>query len=200
MEEIEQDIIAEAGNIGAAHAATAMGQLLEKTVMISVTRVSEASPGDLSALAGDPETLVVGVGFHVVGDAGGRILLWMPRAAGVELVDLLLRQPLGTTKTLNDLGRSTIKETGNIMASAYLTGLCEFCGLLLMPTVPAFFFDMSSAVMEMAAEGVERRGDSRLLVVENAVEAKGCGVSAKLFFFVDASSESILTENAAGVL
>jgi hypothetical protein len=39
-----------------------------------------------------------------------------------------------------------------------------------------------------------------LLVVENAVEAKGCGVSAKLFFFVDASSESILTENAAGVL
>jgi len=42
VDELKLDILNEAGNIGAAHAATALGQLLERTVMISVTRVSEA--------------------------------------------------------------------------------------------------------------------------------------------------------------
>ena len=197
MDELKLDILNEAGNIGAAHAATALGQLLERTVMISVTRVAEVGGPELPSLAGDPEALVAGVGFHVVGDAGGRILLWLPRKAAVELVDLLLRQPPGTTKVLNDLGHSTIKETGNIMASAYLTGLCEFCGLLLMPTVPALLFDLSQAVVDMAAEGVERR-DGRLLVIENSFDTLCTGVSGRLFFFVDASSEEAITENATG--
>jgi len=148
-------------------------------------------------LAGDPEALVAGVGFHVVGDASGRILLWLPRKAAVELVDLLLRQAPGTTKVLNELGHSTIKETGNIMASAYLTGLCEFCGLLLMPTVPALLFDLSEAVMGMAAEGVER-SEGRLLCVENRFETLETGIAGRLFFFIDAGSEDVLTENATG--
>jgi chemotaxis protein CheC len=197
VDELKLDILNEAGNIGAAHAATALGQLLERTVMISVTRVSEPYSSGLPSLAGDPEALVAGVGFHVVGDASGRILLWLPRRAAVELVDLLLRQAPGTTKVLNELGHSTIKETGNIMASAYLTGLCEFCGLLLMPTVPALLFDLSQAVVEMAAEGVER-SDGRLLCVENSFEALDTGISGRLFFFIDASSEDALTENATG--
>ena len=199
MDELELDILGEAGNIGAAHAATALGQLLERTVMISVTSVKEAAGAERSAMAGESESLVAGVGFHVVGDASGRILLWLPRNAAVELVDLLLRQPMGSTKVLNELGHSTIKETGNIMASAYLTGLCEFCGLLLMPTVPALLFDLSQAVVEMAAEGVERR-DGRLLVIENSFTALQTGIAGRIFFFVDASSAGVLTENATGAL
>jgi hypothetical protein len=49
----------------------------------------------------------------------------------------------------------------------------------------------------MAAEGVERR-DGRLLVIENSFDTLGTGVSGRLFFFVDASSEEAITENATG--
>jgi chemotaxis protein CheC len=197
VDELRLDILSEAGNIGAAHAATALGQLTDRTVMISVPRVGEAGAGDLSGLSGDPQALVAGVGFHVVGDAGGRILVWLPRNAAVELVDLLLRRPAGATKALNELGHSTIKETGNIMVSAYLTGLCDFSGLLLMPSVPALLFDLSEAVLEMSAEGVERR-DGRLLYVDNSFTVLETGISGRLFFFIDAGSEDMLIENAAG--
>ena len=199
MDELQSDILGEVGNIGAAHAATALGQLLERPVMISVTRVRHAGAADLQGLGGDPETLVAGVAFHVVGDASGRVLLWLPRKAAIELVDALLRNPAGTTKALNDLGHSTIKETGNIMASAYLNGLSEICGLLLLPSVPALTFDLSQAIMELAVEGVEAE-DGRWVVVENDFNAEGCGVAGKLFFFVDASSAPVLIDNAQGVL
>lgn len=199
MDELKQDILNEVGNIGAAHAATALGQLLERTIMISVPTVHEAASADIAGLAGDPEALVAGVSFHVVGDASGRILLWLPRKAAVELVDSLLRNPAGTTKVLNDLGHSTIKETGNIMASAYLNGLSEFCGLLLLPSVPALTFDISQAVMELAADGVERNA-GRLICVENGFSAEGTGIHGRLFFFIDASSEDVLAENAVGAL
>lgn len=200
MDELRQDILNEVGNIGAAHAATAMGQLLERTVMISVPQVRLLAPGDLGGLAGEPEALVAGVSFHVVGDASGRILLWLPRKAAVELVDVLLRNPAGTTKVLNDLGHSTVKETGNIMASAYLNGLSEFCGLLLLPSVPNLVFDISQAVFEQAAEGVERTGDGKVLSVEIGFNAEGTGITGKLYLFIDASSEAVLVENATGAL
>lgn len=199
MDELRQDILNEVGNIGAAHAATAMGQLLEHTVMISVPKVSLAEPSQLGALTGDAGSLVAGVSFHVVGDASGRILLWLPRNAAVELVDVLLRNPAGTTKVLNDLGHSTVKETGNIMASAYLNGLSEFCGLLLLPSVPNLVFDISQAVIEQAAEGVELSA-GKVLVVENGFNAQGTGISGKLFLLVDAGSEAVLVENATGAL
>jgi chemotaxis protein CheC len=197
VDELRLDILSEAGNIGAAHAATAMGQLTERTVMISVTRVGEAGAGELADLSGDAQALVAGVGFHVVGDAGGRMLLLLPRNAAVELVDLLLRRPAGSTKALNELGHSTIKETGNIMASAYLTGLCDFSGLLLMPSVPALLFDQGASVIEMSTEGVERR-DGKLLYIENGFTVFETGISGRIFFFIDAGSEDMLIENAAG--
>jgi chemotaxis protein CheC len=200
MDPIRQDILQETGNVGAAHAATALGQLLERPVMISVPDVREASAEEIAALAGDPNALVAGVAFHVVGDASARILFWLSRKAALELVDLLLRNPAGSTKVLNDLGNSTIKETGNILASAYLNGLSEFCGLLLLPSVPALTFDISSAVLELACEGVERTSGGRVLSVGIDVAVEGTGIQGKLFLLLDASSEPVLVENASGVL
>jgi chemotaxis protein CheC len=197
MDPIRHDILQETGNIGAAHAATALSQLLERTVMISVPVVREADAAELAGLAGDPEALVAGVAFHVVGDASARILFWLTRKSALELVDVLLRNPAGTTKVLNDLGNSTIKETGNILASTYLNGLSEFCGLLLLPSVPALTFDLSHAVLELAADGVER-DQGKLLSIAIDLIVEGTGITGKLFLFVDASSEPILVENASG--
>ncbi len=191
------DILREAGNIGAAHAATALGQLIESTVMIDVTAVEEVAPEALPGLAAAPDELAVGVTFHVVGDAGGRLLLWLPRAAALEMVDLLTRRPAGSTRVLNELGQSTLKEVGNIMASAYLTGLCDFSGLLLMPSVPSLLFDRSAAVVETAAEGVERR-EGGLLCVANRFEARGCGIRGRVVVFFDRGGEDLLVENASG--
>ncbi len=110
-----------------------------------------------------------------------------------------MRNPAGTTKALGDLGNSTIKETGNILASAYLNGLQR----VLRPAPAAqrarAHLDLSHAVLELAAEGVERSA-GKLLSIGIDVTVEGTGITGKLFLFIDESSEPVLVENASGVL
>ena len=195
LEKKAQDTLSEIGNVGAAHAATALGQLLERTVMISVPRVLVLPPGQVGTACGSAEALMAGVQFHVVGDASGRILLMLPRACAMELVDVLLRNAPGTTKVLNELGNSTVRETGNIMASAYLNALSEFLGLLLLPSVPHLIFDIAGAVLDHAAEGVEALG-GQVVLVDIGFSAEGTQVKGNLLFFLDASSLDVLASSA----
>jgi len=189
------EALEEIGNVGSAHAVTALSQLLEKTCMISTPTVHVVERSALAGLAGPGDALVAGVNFHVVGDASARVLLILPRPCALELVDVLLRQAPGSTKTLNELGNSTIRETGNIMASAYLNGLSDFLAMLLLPSVPNLVFDISGAVMDLSVEGLETL-DGKIVGVSTEVRAEGTGVKGHLFMFVDSSSLEVMAQSA----
>jgi chemotaxis protein CheC len=199
LDQRSQDALQEIGNVGAAHAVTALSQLLERTVMISVPRVQTVTPSQVAGLCGNPDALMAGVAFHVVGDASARILLMLPRNGAMELVDLLLRSPVGSTKVLNELGNSTVRETGNIMASAYLNALSDFLAMLLLPSVPNLVFDIAGAILGLSAEGVEKKG-GELIVVDNAFNAEGSGISGHLMLFIDASSLDNMVSSAEFVV
>jgi chemotaxis protein CheC len=199
IEERSREALQEIGNVGAAHAVTALSQLLEKTVMISVPKVDALTPSQVAGLCGNPEALMAGVAFHVVGDASARILLLLPRSCAMELVDVLLRNPAGSTKALNELGNSTVRETGNIMASAYLNALSEFLAMLLLPSVPNLVFDIAGVILDLAAEGVEKRA-GELVVVGNEFSAEGTGIKGHLLLFIDASSLDNMVSSAEFVV
>jgi chemotaxis protein CheC len=46
--------------------------------------------------------------------------------------------------------QSGLKETGNILASAYLNALSDFMGMMLVPSVPSLVIDLSRAVLTSA--------------------------------------------------
>ena len=55
------DVLKEIGNIGAAHAATALSDLLEKKIDMHVPKVEMVPFNDMMELAGGSETVVVGI-------------------------------------------------------------------------------------------------------------------------------------------
>ena len=195
LETRTQDALQEIGNVGAAHAVTALSQLLEKTVMISVPRVAALKAGEIASFCGTPETLMAGVQFHVVGDASARILLLLPRNGAMEMVDTLLHNPVGSTKVLNELGNSTVREVGNIMASAYLNALSEFLAMLLLPSVPNLLYDMASAILDLSADGVELKS-GELVVVCNDFSVEATGIKGFLLLLVDSSSLDNMVSSA----
>jgi chemotaxis protein CheC len=199
MDTRTQDALQEIGNVGAAHAVTALSQLLERTVMISVPEVRALGPSEISGLCGNPEALMAGVAFHVVGDVSARILLMLPRNCAMELVDMLLRNPAGSTRVLNELGNSTVRETGNIMASAYLNALSDFLAMLLLPSVPNLVFDIAGAILDASADGVERK-DGQVYVVSNQFNAENTGIKGHLLLFIDASSLENMVSSAEMVV
>lgn len=149
------DAIKEVGNIGAGHGATALSQLLGKRILITVPKANIIPLSEIPSLVGDPNTLVAGLTLSILGDATGKILLLFPRDSALHLADMLLKQPIGSSKILTEMGHSAIKEAGNILTGAYLSALNEFLGMLLLISVPTLVFDMAGALLATIAQGLE---------------------------------------------
>src|SRR3989475_373929 len=134
-------------NIGAGHAATALSQLTNRRIMISVPEINIARLEEVPELLGNASDVVAAVLMHMLGDLTGRTLLLFPEAVGRKVCDMLLRRPLGTTATFDVLEQSCLKEAGNILSGAYMNALSDFMGMLLLPSVPSLVVDVSAAVL-----------------------------------------------------
>jgi chemotaxis protein CheC len=150
LKALQLDALREVANIGAGHAATALSQMTDRRIMISVPQINIARLEDVPELLGDPEAIVAAVLMHMLGDLTGRTLLLLPEAAGRRLCDMLLRRPSGTTTVYEALEQSCLKEAGNILSGAYMNALSEFMGMLLLPSVPSLVVDVSGAVLTTA--------------------------------------------------
>jgi chemotaxis protein CheC len=144
------DAMREVANIGAGHAATALSQMTNRKIMITVPRVNIRPLEEASDIVGTPDQVTAAVLMHMMGDLTGRALLMFPEGAAKTLCDFLLRRELGTTQTFGEMERSSIKEAGNILASAYLNALSDFMGMMLVPSVPSLVIDLNGAVLTSA--------------------------------------------------
>jgi chemotaxis protein CheC len=147
LSELERDALREVANIGAGHAATALSQMTGRKIMISVPEVSVRRLEEVAELVGPPDTVIAAVLMHVMGDLTGRTLVVLPEDSARALCTLLLRRPAPPGGGFDEMQQSTIKETGNILCSAYMNALSDFLGMMLVPSVPALVVDLAGAVL-----------------------------------------------------
>jgi chemotaxis protein CheC len=77
-------------------------------------------------------------------------MVLFPERAAKTLCDFLFRRETGTTQSFGEMEQSSLKEAGNILASAYMNALSDFMGLMLVPSVPSLVIDLSGAVLTSA--------------------------------------------------
>ena len=150
LKESQLDAIREVANIGAGHAATALSGMTNRTIMITVPRVYVRPLEEACDLVGAPDAVVAAVLMHMMGDLTGRAMVLFPQRAAHTVCDFPFRRPLGTTKELGEMEQSGLKETGNILASAYMNALSDFMCMMLVPSVPSLVIDLSGAVLTTA--------------------------------------------------
>ncbi|HVO36275.1 MAG TPA: chemotaxis protein CheC [Gemmatimonadales bacterium] len=147
LKELQLDALKEIENIGAGHAATALSQMTNRRIMITVPRITVTRLEEVAGLLGDPQQVVAAVLLHMLGDLTGRTLFVFPERAALRLCDLLLNRPVGKTVQFGPLEQSSLKEAGNILCGAYMNALSQFMGMLLLPSVPTLVVDLSAAVL-----------------------------------------------------
>ena len=150
LKESQLDAMREVANIGAGHAATALSQMTNRTIMITVPRVNIRPLEEACDTIGTPDEVVAAILMHMMGDLTGRALLLFPQRSARTLCDFLLRREIGTTQEFGEMEQSALKEAGNILASAYLNALSDFMGMMLVPSVPSLVIDLSAAVLTSA--------------------------------------------------
>ena len=149
LKALQLDALREVANIGAGHAATALSQMINSTIMISVPTINVSRLEDIPPQVAAPDEPVAAVLMHMLGDLTGRTLLVCPRRTAIRLAELLLRRQ-SAQDDFSEMQQSAIKEAGNILSSAYMNALSDFMGMLLLPSPPSLAIDMSEAVLNTA--------------------------------------------------
>jgi chemotaxis protein CheC len=144
---IQSDAIQELGNIGAAHAATTLSQMLGSTIEMSVPAVTVVELSHLAEYMGEESAAMVA--FELQGDIphGGYILFYITRESAIRMTNTML----GLTETnrpLSEMDESALLEVGNIMVSAFLDATAELLGFVMLPSPPSLTIDMAHAAMQ----------------------------------------------------
>ncbi|MGD0081344.1 MAG: chemotaxis protein CheC [Methanoregula sp.] len=144
---VQKDAIQELGNIGAAHAATTLSQMLGSSVEMSVPGITIVDIAHLGEYMGEESAAMVA--FELQGDIphGGFIIFYITRESAIRLTNTML----GLTemnRPMNEMDQSALLEVGNIMVSAFLDATAELLGFVMLPSPPALSIDMAHAAMQ----------------------------------------------------
>lgn len=162
LSSVQADAIQELGNIGAAHAATTLSQMLGSTIEMSVPAIKVVDLAHLGNYMGEESAAMVA--FELQGDIphGGYILFYITRESAVRMTNTMLGMT-ETSRPLNEMDQSALLEVGNIMVSAFLDATAELLGFIMLPSPPALTIDMAHAAMQSLIAQMQEETDEVLL-------------------------------------
>lgn len=143
LKPIQLDALREVGNIGAGNAATALSQLINKKIDMTVPAVNIVPFDDIFSRIGGEE-VVIGVIVRVLGDTPGNILFIFEKEVALNLIETLTG---GRDEQITEMGNSVLCEVGNIISSSYMNSIARFTNLVITPSVPAVTYDMLGAIL-----------------------------------------------------
>ncbi|WP_378951874.1 chemotaxis protein CheC [Pelosinus sp. sgz500959] len=184
---IQLDALKEIGNVGAGNSATALSQLINRKIDMTVPQIAIMPLGDVPDVVGGPDAMVAGVFLRVYGPAPSSILFLLPRDSAFSLVDMLMGREQGHTTSLSSMDESALMEIGNILAGAYLNALSHFTKLTLLPSIPALAMDMAGALLSVILIQLGEMGD-HALVIETEFTTENDGVKGHFFLIPDPGS------------
>lgn len=157
------DILKELGNIGAGNATTALAQMLQCKVDMSVPQVNLLEFKELGAAMGGEEQIMAGIYLGVEGDITGSIMFLLEKNSAKYLVGKLMGMT-SEGEEFSEMEFSALKEVGNIITGAYLNSLSTLTNLVIYPSIPDLTVDMAGAILSVPAIEFGALGDRILLI------------------------------------
>lgn len=132
---------------GAFNASRAMSKWLHKGVRLS-TEGFERVPLKEICRGEDADTIVAGLHLALGSQMHGHTLMVMNEDTAFELVDMLTGRDSKQTRVLDEMARSCLQETGNIVSSAFVNSWAKWLDLHTEPQPPQLHFDMLEAILQ----------------------------------------------------
>lgn len=181
---------------GAEEASRAGSVWIGRTAQITVQRLEQLDMGDAVAVLGaSAEPISAGI-LSIKGGLTGALMLAFDDASGWELTDLLLELPAGSSTAWNELERSALLETTNIVGCAYLNAMSRFLWRLgepsgLLPSPPQFARDYASAILQSVFLNQIMSSDT-IFLAETQLHLDGTPANCNLLFVPDSDSIPII--------
>ena len=198
--EEQRDFLNEMMNIGAGNACTAMQQMLQHPVDLTIPRVHLLTITQVPSIFNGSAMPVACVKMGMVGDVNGGIILILPEEHRDTLCNMMKQATPGFIHLKNangkteDISQSVILEIGNIITGVYLTAIHDFCQLNIYHTVPRLAIDMIQAVLDEILIELSCTADMSI-VIENEFLIREEPLKVFLLVIPFAESIPVLTDS-----
>ncbi|UCC21082.1 MAG: chemotaxis protein CheC [Promethearchaeota archaeon] len=170
LTEAQLDMLKEMGNIGSGHAITALSELLNKNVEVSLTSVDIYTFWKVPDVFDNRNIEVVGIYSEIPVNSNLAIIQIFPKESILNLINLLNnsnRKSLKDINTISDLDEfsySIISEIGNILSGNYASALADLLSIKLIPKVPRIAIDTLNAILNSVIAKYSQLIDYILLI------------------------------------
>ena len=178
---------------GIRNAAVGLSGMVGAEITVTDPHIRLVPMADIPTLLGGPEEEAVGIYLQAQGDLQGQIMLIMPCDKALELVDMLMEQPRGTTQQLGSLERSALAEVGNMTASFFLNAVAKRLHLDIRPSPPAVMVDMVAAILDIVA-AISGGVSEHVLLMQGAFMRDGREVEVNFWVLPDPGTLSAYAE------
>lgn len=187
--EIYQDVLNELGNIGAGNAATALSQMVNATIRLSVTTVSLTTTSDVANYVSPENDAMTGIYLNIVGDIKGKMLFLLHSSSVDPLVSALMCG-MDASMIPPEMKDSALQEVGNIITASYINSISTMTGLTIDESVPSVVTDTFLQIL--AAAGVS---NDKILFVQSRLQAEQVSVEGNFVFIPDNPSFAVLLKS-----
>lgn len=143
------ELLYKIGDLGIKNAAQGFSRLLGRTVVADNPQVRVIPLFEIARNIGGPEDEAIGIYLRAEGDVSAQIMLIIPYPKALELVDMVMETPPGTTDHLGALERSVLGEVGNMTGTFFLNAIADHVDISVRPTPPAVIVDMVGAIIDI---------------------------------------------------
>lgn len=173
MNSLHLDILKEIGNIGAAHAATSLSNMLNKKIDMRVPKAEMVTFNEMMELMDGPEKVVVGIYLRIEGDLEGSMFFILPIEQANRFIQRLIQDDrFDFRSNASDIGMSAMQEMGNILSGSYLSAMSDFLNLKVFPTVPGLSIDMFGAIISVGLIEISQVSDY-VIVIDTSILEEG---------------------------
>lgn len=167
------EALQEISNIGVGHAATALSQLLNRKVDMSIPRINMVKFEDAANyLASGPEDVVAGILMETAEDDPKHslnMLLIFEQNSVLDLLSILrASNPTNDLFEMDEISTSILKETGNILLLHTISAINSFTDSRWFPAAPELVIDMVKALTEelLIEESEKETDELQVMLVE----------------------------------
>lgn len=151
------DLLLKISSEGIVNASKGFAGMIGKDLSVKNSSVKVVKLLDITKMLGGPEDETVAIYLKSEGTIAGQMMLLLPLEKAMGLVDQIMGQPIGETKSLGQMEKSALQELGNITGTYFLNYIADNTGSFIRPTPPAVMVDMCAAILDIviATAGLE---------------------------------------------
>lgn len=190
----EHDVVVELMNIGIGRAASALSQMVQDEVLLSVPQVEFLEPAEAhDRFCAYLPNLLAGVMQDFRGFMNGRAALLFPEDRSLELVRAILGEDMSADE-ISELEQETLAELGNILLNNCLATLANLLNQQIQTDLPHVFNVDTPQLMSRLALHQGADNTSFIMLVQIKFSLRKNDLQGYLAFLIDVRSADVFIQ------